>query len=164
MRRPLIPRVIGLLAQGQGASANPPYTVEDFYSKYPQFFYPPEEVPEGEEPGPPVPIVPMEVLQMYIDLAHTCISYALYQGLWKVCMGLFIAHFLTLYLQTMDDPLAGDTTGLIASKSVDGVSVSYNNNAITADMEGFGMFKATTFGEQLVTFAKMLGIGGLYVR
>jgi len=163
MRHPTIPRVIGLLAQGGNGEGNPPYTEEDFYAFYPQFFYPPEEVPDGQEPGPPVPLVPMVFLEEIIKLAHDTIIYSLWRSLWKTCMGLFIAHFLALYLQTADDPLA-DEVGLVASKSVDGVSVSFNNNAITADMEGFGMFKATTFGEQLVTFAKMLGIGGLYVR
>jgi len=158
MRRQLPPRVIGLLAHSGRGGTNPLYAVADFYSQYPQFFNPPD--PDDI----PAPLVPMEILEMYIELAHDCISYALFGRLWRVCMGLFIAHFLTLYLQTMDDPLAGDTTGLIASKSVDGVSVSYNHNALTSDMEGFGMFKATTFGEQLITWVRMLGIGGLYVR
>ena len=153
------PNPIGLLAQGASGAANPPYTIRDFYGIYPQFFKPLEEETDG-----PVPIVPSAVMQMYINLAHSCISYAIFRDAWVMCMGLFIAHWLTLYLQTADDPLAGDTTGLISSKSVDGVSVSYDNNAITADMDGFGMYKATSFGEQLVTFAKLMGMGGLYVR
>jgi len=131
------PRVIGLLAQGRnaGAGANPPYTIEDFYSIYPQFFMPPEEVPPGQDPVPPVPIVPIAVLEMYINLAHSCISYALFQDMWFMCMGLFIAHWLTLYLQTVGDPLAGDVTGLISSKSVDGVSV---RNAFDGISDFFG--------------------------
>jgi hypothetical protein len=162
--RTTIPRVIGLLAQGGNGVANPPYGVEDFYNTFPQFFNPPEEVPDGGGPGPPVPLVPMAVLQMYINLAHSCISYAIFRDAWFLCMGLFIAHWLTLYLQTADDPLAGETTGLISSKSVDGVSVSYDNNAVTSDMEGFGMYKSTSYGEQLATWAKLMGLGGLYVR
>ena len=152
------PRTIGLLAQQQNGMANPSYTAKDFYSVYPQFFHP------SDEPGEPIPIVPPAVMQIYVNLAHSCISYAIFRDAWFMCMGLFIAHWLALYLQTADDPLAGDTTGLISSKSVDGVSVSYDNNAVAADMEGFGMYKATSYGEQLVTFAKMMGLGGLYVR
>jgi len=159
--RNVIPRVIGLLSHGS-IGRNPTYTINDFYAQYPQFFEPEDPVNPS---AVPTPLVPMEIMQAYIDLANDSISYSLYgNSLWKICMGLFIAHFLTLYLQTSDDPLSGGTTGLISSKSVDSVSVSYDNSAITSDMKGFGMFKATSYGEQLVTFAKMLSVGGLYVR
>ena len=152
----VLPRVIGRVAT-PNTSGNPPFTVDDFYTQYPQFF-------TLDKNDNPVSKIPLVILQAYIDLAHASITYSVYREYWIICMGLFIAHFATLYLQTMDDPLAGDTAGLVSSKSVDGVSVSYDNSAITADMDGFGEFKATTFGLQLITFAQIVGIGGLYVR
>jgi hypothetical protein len=149
------PRVIGLLANATGGPvANPPYTVEDFYADFPQFF-------TLDEDDNPVLILPLGMLEMYIDLAHSTITKPIYREAWRMCMGLFIAHFATLYLQGKDDP---GQAGLVASKSVDGVSVSFDNSAIVSDLQGFGTFKLTSFGEQLATYAKMVGIGGFYVR
>jgi hypothetical protein len=159
VRGDIYPRIIGLLARRTGANTNPPYTVADFYAQYPKFFQPP-----AEEGGDPVPLIPLPMLQAFIDLAHASVTYALFAELWEVCMGLFIAHFVTLYLQTANDPTGGDTAGLVSSKSVDGVSISYDNSAVTNDFEGWGEFKATVYGLQLITWARMFGIGGLYVR
>lgn len=162
--RQQLPRVIGNVVQA--TSKNPAWGIEDFYNQYPQFFAPPAVDEETGQTDPPYsnPLVPTFMLQDIINLAHASLQFSVYREAWLICMGLFVAHFATLYLQTMNDPLAGDTAGLVASKSVDSVSVSYDNSAITADLQGFGEFKATTFGLQLATYAKMMTTGGLYVR
>lgn len=46
------------------------------------------------------PPVPMAVIQLYLNLAYACLVQARWQEVWMVGMGLFIAHYLTLYAQT----------------------------------------------------------------
>jgi len=187
------------------ARNNPPFTIQDFYSTYPQFFETPENEKDSEEwidvedeideesnenelhevseyskieeaknnkdiekDEEIRPLIPIEVIEMYIELAHSSIKQSRYRKAWKHCMCLFIAHFSTLYMQSM---VTGDATavvhasqsrGLVSSKSVDGVSVSYDFSQMQ-DLEGFAAWKLTTYGVQLATFAKMYSKGGMYV-
>jgi len=167
---------------------NPPFTVDDFKAIYPQFW---EQVPApivsdpGAEPDGIAaeapdsqsdyilkPFVPDEVIEMYVEFAHACVSIGRYRKSWKMCMGLFIAHFLTMYLQTLADPenaspqslaIAGQTKGLMAQKSVDQVSASYDFSHVMQDLDGWGAWKLTAFGVQLATLAKAYGMGGMRV-
>ena len=141
---------------------NPPYTSEDFLAMYPQF---------GKTDENGNRIIPSVVLDAYVQLAHSSISKARYHDAWKMCMGFFIAHWLTLYLQTLaspDDPTekiisAGLAKGVQSSKSADDLSVSYDFSLVSGDMDGWGTYKLTAFGQQLVTFAKMYSMGGMVV-
>jgi hypothetical protein len=73
------------------------------------------------------PPVPAAVVQVYINLATASLKQNLYQDSWLLAMGLFVAHYLTLWAET-DGPVlqtaiqnvlhgeqpaavAGDTTG-----------------------------------------------------
>ena len=87
-------------------------------------------------------------------------------------MGLFIAHWLTLFLQSMtspDDPVgkiiaAGLAKGLQSSKSAGDLSVSYDFSFLNgSDFNGWGTYKMTAFGQQFVTIAKIYGMGGMVV-
>lgn len=156
--------VISIIAGASNvrSGGNPPFTAEDFKTIYPQFF---------DEKGSP--LVPAEVLDMYLQFAHSCLSAARYRDSWRVCMGLFIAHFLTLYMQAMladgQDHNAqsvvnsGQTRGLAASKSVGGASISYDFSTAMQDLDGWAAWKLTTFGTQFATLAKILTMGGMYV-
>ena len=42
-------------------------------------------------------------------------------------------------------------------------SISYDNSAITTGTEKWGAWNATQYGAQLVTMARMVGMGGMYV-
>jgi len=185
-----IPAIIGIASNVRGGP-NPPFGIMDFYAMYPQFFKVDDEnedectknrphetkisdeTDEPEEPdNQPEPLIPLIMLQAYIDLAHACVKYSRFREAWKICMGLFIAHFITLYMQTMVDPLgdaatvakAGMAGGLMASKSVDGVSVSYDFSVITDDLEGWASWKETEYGRQLATWARMFSMAGMYIR
>lgn len=142
--------------------ANPPFTADDFRNIYPQFFN-----------ADKTPLVPNEVMEMYIQFAHSCVSAARYRDAWKVGISLFIAHFISLYMQSMVDPdvanvqtvmSAARTKGLVASKSVDGVSVSYDFSSALSDLDGWAAWKLTNYGLQFATMAKIYAIGGMYVR
>lgn len=133
---------------------NPEYTKEDFLAFYPQF--------EGQ--------VSDAVLQSFINLASANINEARWHKSWKFGMALFIAHFLTLYVKTSgteDEPntnlASGNVRGIQTSKSVDGVSVSYDVSSILTEMEGWGSYKLTEYGIQLLTMARLLGKGNMYV-
>jgi hypothetical protein len=170
---------------------NPPFTVADFQAIYPQFW---EEVETGPgspgSPGDPdatppvdpvgpvppttelVPYVPAEVIEMYVELAHACVKISRYHAAWKMVMGLFVAHFITMYMQTMVDPenaspqavaAAGQTKGLMSSKSVDSVSASYDFSAVMQDLDGWAAWKLTAYGVQYATLAKAYGMGGMRV-
>ena len=89
---------------------------------------------------------------------------------------LYIAHKLTLYAQTYADPMSGDTDGKkmskiagvgvaaqALSKSVGGVSVSKSEGSALASISGYGEWKQTEFGLQLIGLAKTASAGGRYI-
>lgn len=130
---------------------NPPYTTEDFLSLYPQFK---EHIPEA-------------FLEMYTGFAHASLNYGRYYEAWELVMGLFIAHFCTLYLQSKVSPegtaseilAAGSVRGLQSSKNAGGVSYSYDYATALSGLEEWGGWTTTNFGVQFATLAKMYGKG-----
>lgn len=135
---------------------NPSFTLSDFLLIYPQFAN---------------TNVPTAIAQMYLDLGLTVIQQARFKGSWKLAISYFIAHYCTIYLKTYSsvgdgkDTIAssGQSSGVITSESVDGVSYSLDANAVMSDLQGFAGFKSTEFGVQLATLAKMYGKGGMGV-
>ncbi len=143
-------------ATGIRDGVNPPFTLEDFKEIYPQFV--------GEA-------VPDVVLEMYLELAHSAIKEARWHSYWKMAMGLFIAHFATLWAMGTAQPnstaadvvSAGEARGLVASKSVGGVSISVDYNTIISGLNAWAAWNATQYGTQLATLAKMVGKGGMQI-
>jgi hypothetical protein len=135
---------------------NPPFDLAEFLSLSPQFG---------------AGAVPVEVLEMYLALADEAIKIERWRSYWKMATVLFTAHFATLWTQSAADPTgdaagvlkAGAARGLTTSKSVDSVSVSTDYSAITQDMAGWGAWKLTTYGTQLITLARMAGKGGMQI-
>lgn len=154
----------GIIAEASNirGGKNPEYTKEDFFKIYPQFA---KQNEAGED------LIPDVVITAYVKLAHTCISYNRYNDMWNTCMSLFIAHFLTLYLQTLssaEDSVkkiinAGLAKGVQTSKSAGDLSVSYDFSIIANDFEGWGTYKQTAFGQQFLTLAKVVAKGGMVV-
>ena len=150
--------VYGIIAEASNVrgGGNPTdYTLNTFLSEYPQFDSVDNEV----------------VLQAWFNLAYASLSYNRYRDLWHTCMGLFIAHWLTLFLQTKsnaDDPIrnivnAGLAKGVQTSKSAGDLSVSYDFSAVANDFEGWGTYKLTLFGQQFITLARLACKGGMVV-
>jgi hypothetical protein len=133
---------------------NPEYTKDTFLSYYPQF--------AG---------VPDVFLTMYLNLAHATVKYSRWDDMWLMAMGLFVAHFCTLYLQSAASATstaaqivaAGEARGLTTSKSVGDVSKSTDYNTIAQGLNSWAMWLSTTFGQQYATFAKLVCKGGMYV-
>lgn len=142
---------------------NPPYTSENFLALYPQF---------GKLDENGAQIIPQTVMDAYVNLAHASLSIARYHAVWETVMGFFIAHWLTLYLQSLssvNDPIgkivsAGLAKGLQSSKSAGDLSVSYDFSFLNGtDFDGWGTYKLTAFGQQFATIARMYGMGGMVV-
>ncbi len=150
---------------------NPPYVLDDFYALYPA--YGPRETPPEDPEGEPsvAYLVDPAIIEMYIGMADAVVKESRWRKQWKFAMGLFIAHFLTLYLQSLADAnstaaqvvAAGQTRGLMSSKSVGDVSVSYDFSTIAQGLDGWAAWNLTTFGQQYATLARMVGKGGMYV-
>ena len=150
--------VFGIIAAASNIRTgdNPEYTVDDFLAAYPQFC------------GGTVPEV---MLKAWVNMAQSSIHKARYHDAWEICMGLYIAHWLTLYLQTAakaDDAVqkkitAGLAKGLQSSKSAGDISVSYDFGSINEDFAGWGTYKLTAYGQQFVTLARMYAVGGMVV-
>lgn len=136
---------------------NPSFDVQkDFLDVYPQFG-----------------VVPIEVVNMFYTIADASIKEKRFHTMWKYLMCLYIAHLSTLYLQSLGS--GADSTvsevlgnampkGVAASKSVDGLSISYEFADTASDLHGYGTFKYTIYGQQLATFVKLFGHAGMWVN
>lgn len=140
---------------------NPPFTVLDFLKVYPQFGKDDEDTE----------IVPEDIIEMYIQFAHSCVKKARWHNTWEHGMRLFVAHFCTLWLQSYQDPnhganavmKAAETRGLVSSKSVGDLSIGYDFSTALEGLDGWAAWKLTSFGVQFATIAKVIGKGGMYV-
>lgn len=138
--------------------SNPVFLYSDFIAMYPQF-----DATYGQ--------ITEDIVQMYIDLANASIQQARWRTSWKLAMGWFVAHFCTLYLQSLASPdsgasavvAAGEAKGLMTSKSVGDVSAGIDFNLVAQDMDGWAAWKLTVFGQQLATIGRLMGKGGMYV-
>lgn len=128
---------------------NPPFVIFDFLKIFPQF-----QTTLSEE-----------IIQMYLDFAHHCIKYRRWKNGFQIAISLFTAHFCTLYLQSFSDSTAqsvinaGQSKGLVASKAVDGVSISYDYATALQGLSEWGGWTMTTYGTQLVMLAKLYSKG-----
>lgn len=138
------------------SAANPPYTLEDFKSFYPQF------IGEG---------VPDAVLEMYLEMANQNIRETRWRSYWKLAMGLFIAHFATLWAMGVAEPASsaadiagsGENQGMMSSKSGGGVSISRDYSIVNNGLTRWAAWNQTKYGTQLATLAKLVGKGGMQI-
>lgn len=114
------------------------------------------------------PIAPA-VIQLFLNLANASLMSSRWREAWTIAMGLYISHFLTLFIQS--DGLANSTpgqivtsgmqAGIITSQSADGVSMS--SQPVTG-LASWAAWTTTTYGTQLATMARAIGAGAVYFR
>lgn len=154
-----------------GAAANVPasgeagsYTAEIFLEDFPQF--------SRSGTNPRVSLVPEGILGIFIKNANQSILPSRYFESWRYAAGLYVAHFSTLYLKTYSAEGSatavraagsGQQTGLISEASMGDTSIKYDNEAMTLAMTKWGSWNATQYGQQLISMARMIGMGGMYV-
>jgi hypothetical protein len=111
------------------------------------------------------PIVPLAVLNSYIYLASSSILQVRYQENWSYVMALYIAHFLTLWLNGQGSGTAstggqmaaqGMALGIAISKHVGDVSVASQALVMPAV---FSSYALTVYGQMLIPFAMTAGAG-----
>ena len=132
-------------------------TVESFLSFYPQFS-----------------IIPTPVIDEYVEQANR--RFNDFEDEAEHARRLYIGHKLTLYAQTFAEnnslapmavtmaKLAGSGVAAQAlSKSVGGVSISKSEGSAVSSISGYGEWKLTAFGLQLIGLAKIATAGGIWV-
>lgn len=119
--------------------------------------------------SPTTLVVPTVVMQTYINLATASLSSIKWGEIWHIAMGLYVAHFLTLYLRSEGN--AGVTPNAIAKSGLEaGIAVSSSAGDVSKSiqlapgLEAFAAWGQTTYGTQLATFAKVVGMGPMYIR
>ena len=143
------------------------YTKEMFQESFPQFF---KKTVENDE-AVYTPLLPEAVLNRFIQSANSSVLPSRWDDMWEYAAGLFVAHFVSMFLKTYSD---GSTSGAeaaqnaaqvgnIKSATMGDTSVSYDNSAITAGTEKWGTWNATQYGAQLVSMARLIGMAGMYV-
>lgn len=139
---------------------NPEYTCCMFTKTFPIFDI-------GDNQGQ----IPKYVFNLFKAMADKAIKYDRYKTAWEYLMGLFIAHHLALYVRaSQGDPGATSViknsvpSGIATSKSVDGLSISYDLLGAAEDFSGYGSWKETIYGQQLITLTRPFGHGGIWVN
>ena len=139
---------------------NPEYTKEMFLESFPVFSasFDDDTIPEY-------------VFNLFVGMAQASIKKDRYNSAWEFLMGLYIAHNLVLYMRTQQgDPSAANAlkgslpVGIASSKSVDGLSISYEFMGLQEDFNGYGTWKLTTYGQQLITMTKNFGRAGMWIN
>lgn len=141
------------------------YTAEMFQEDFPQFFT------AGTEESPATSLVPSSMLMEIINMANACVQPDKWLESWRYAVGLYVAHYATLYLRTYAEssPTAaqaaasGALVGVVKSATLGDSSVSYDTTAVTKGTEDWGDLNATTYGQMLANRAKLVGLGGSYV-
>jgi Protein of unknown function (DUF4054) len=111
--------------------------------------------------------IPQAVLQMYINLASAQLSQCRWGANWPIAMAWFVAHYATLYLRSEGNfgstagqvASSGLTRGIMVSKSAGGVSATIE---VPKGLDDWGAWTETEYGTQLVTMAKVVGMGMIY--
>lgn len=146
---------------------NPEYTLEMFQKAFKNFCI------EGgtTEPTDGSDYIPVEVFNLFVGMAQSSIKKDRYFSTWEYLMGLYVAHNLFLYLKaSQGEPGAASALasslpfGIASSKSVDGLSISYDFMGSQEDYLGYGTWKLSIYGQQLITLTKIYGHGGMWVN
>lgn len=108
------------------------------------------------------PLIPNVVLNAYIALAQGSLFQARWGEMWPLAMANYIAHYCTLWAASQGNPATtagqlaarGMALGIQTSQSADGLS---EGKQALADLEGWGTYQLTVFGQIFATWAKAIG-------
>lgn len=161
------PRVFELRGQASGIvdGASGAYTEAMFIEDFPPF----KDKTTGQC------LVPSSMLSTFLSMANDIVSPDRWGESWRLAIGLFVAHYATLYLKTIQNSPEGSTSvaaaaasgqmfGIVTSASLGDASVSYDTSAATQLTNNWGQWNLTAYGQQYASLAKMMCMGGAYVQ
>lgn len=144
------------------------YTLEMFHEDHPEFYK-----TQTDENGltEMVSLLPASMLTAFLEQTNSSVPSSRWSTLWRLAAGLYMSHFAALYLKTYQEgsvnagqaAVLASPTGLVSSAKMGDTSVSYDNSAITEGTKEWGTWNATVYGQQLITYARLIGMGGTYV-
>lgn len=115
------------------------------------------------------PFVPIVVLSQYVVLASASLQQMRWGSQWQIAMGLFVAHYATLYLRSDGNPAT--SAGQVAASGLNvGITVSKGAGpvaqglALVGGLDGWASWQMTLYGQQLATMAKTVGMGPIWIR
>ena len=114
-------------------------------------------------------LVPLAIIQVYLNLAYASLMSSRWREAWTLAMSLYIAHFLTLYLQTDGNPQTtasqavanGLQQGITVSQGADGLSQGLQ---LLGALDSWAAWTLTSYGVQLATMARVVGAGATYYQ
>jgi len=114
------------------------------------------------------PLVSLYVMNLYIALASASLLQARWGDSWVFAMGLFVAHYCTLWLRSDggvyttagEAAASGVQQGIAVSKTVGPVSKTMS---LLGGLESWGTLNLTSYGIQLASMANIVGMGPIYV-
>lgn len=135
-----------------------PYTSDTFFAMYPNF--------AAQIGSPPSPIIPLAVVDAFVALAVANLDCSLWQDSYPVGIGLYIAHYVSMWLSSSGTPATtaqqastqGMSSGVLSSKAVGDVSASYDTTVGVID--GAGAWNLTKYGRLFYMMAQIIGAGG----
>jgi hypothetical protein len=101
---------------------------------------------------------PDELCDMYLELAHVALDEKRWGQFYEIGQKLWAAHYITLDAQD-ERRGAGSIGGVVSSKSLGGVSISYDASSTLA--KDAGDFNLTSYGRRYWRFLRMAGMGGI---
>lgn len=153
------------LASGIIEGTQGTYTEEMFLADFPQF----KNKDTGEN------FIPASIMPVFLSMVNDIVSPERWGSLWQLAAGLFLAHYATLYLKTIQNnpngssnlsevTAAGQLFGIVNSATLGDASISYDTNAATALTQDWGQWNLTAYGQQYASLAIMVSKGGCYVQ
>jgi hypothetical protein len=114
------------------------------------------------------------MLNTLLAMANNTVSPDRWGETWRLAVGLFVAHYATLYLRTIKDApngsknasqavASGTLFGIVNSASLGDASVSYDTSAATQLTSNWGQWNLTAYGQQYASLAKMMCMGGAWI-
>ena len=144
------------------------YTTEMFQADFPQFYK-----AEMDEDGETIlrPFLPASVLEQIIKQANVAVQPDKWLDGWRYAAGLYTAHYATLHLRSFSESPqteaqaagTGSVSGVVKRASLGDSTVEYDTEAVTSALADWGDFNATSYGQQLATRARLIGMGGMTV-
>lgn len=140
------------------------YTESMFFEDFPQF------KKTGSDSG----FVPDAMMKAFLNMANSTVSAARWCESWRIAIGLFVAHYVTMYLRQSGGNTDGSASakkaaetgalmGVVSSASLGDASVSYDTSSATQATQAWGQFNLTTYGQQYASLARLYCLGGSYV-